>query len=268
MNNQFSIKRIGLLLRTDFIMYKKSLLLYGCGIIAVLIFWMWSKPADKENTIFIQLFTYSILYFTAFALYCKYVQKKINLTPSQYFMVPASNAEKFTSLLLELFIINLFIIGLFYISMLLWWILIHHPVQGLTPSFSEFRIGDLAIVNIFNNPGNHPYLYTINTFLGVIMTLYMLGMFTFKRWAAPITLCIILGVGILLIYVFQDFISYVTYPVSPSIFVSFSSNSIIYKNHYTGLLKFIVEYKTYVYSLICIWLIYIMYLKFTEKEQR
>lgn len=261
MNNKFSIKRIGLLLRTDLIENKKNLLLYSCGIIAILIFWIWSRPLHANILISMQSFIFFILYYIVFFRYCQFVEKKINSRQSNYLMIPSNNIEKFITILLELFLLTWLVIGLFYTAMFLWNILFYSRIQELCTFTDEFSKGDFIIFNIFEKPSDtRPTVGSVFSLLtGVIMALFMLGTFTFKKWAAPITISIIAIGSMLIFYFFRDFFEFLSIT---------NINSVIYKNHYTGLLKFIVGHKILIGNLVCLWLIYIMYLKFTEKEQR
>lgn len=261
MKNNFSIKRIGLLLRVDFTENKKSLLFYSFAIIAVLILWMWFQPMSAYKLIQKQTITFFALYFVFFFKYCQYTEKKINSRQNNYLMIPSNNGEKFLALFVELFIILWLAIGLFYAAMYLWNILFYSQIQAQCNLHEEITNGDFIILNIFENPENpsDTSVSTAGIYTGVTMALFLLGTFTFKKWAFMISSCIILIGWILIFYFFKDFVQYIA---------ESNINGVVYKNHYTGLLKFIVGHKHLISNLVYLWILYITYLKFTEKEQR
>ncbi|MDR0748071.1 MAG: hypothetical protein LBF62_00690 [Tannerellaceae bacterium] len=100
MDTYFNLKRIGYLLQADWIEHRKSLLLCLGGVslvwIAILYF---AGPGDLATNHQRNFFYVGGL--VTFIYYCRFAGKKIHQPKGLYYTLPASNQEKYFTLLLE-----------------------------------------------------------------------------------------------------------------------------------------------------------------------
>lgn len=264
MNIKFSIKRIVWLLRTDLIEHKKSIGLIMVIMVLVQTYFMWQvmktgtetfPGKNLEYSIHIQFLVFLITSFITFLLFCSHVVRKINNRQSTYLILPANNAEKLVTFVIELFLAIWLVIGLTYISILLWNCLFYEHIQYCIATVK----GDFVMLNIFKldklDIPIGPLSYMVGT---VLALLFLLGAFTFKKRAIAISICLIFIGCMAIIYTCSDFISY----INPG------NYTVVYQNYYHGLFKVIVDYQTWIFPAFSLWLLYIVYLKFSEKEHR
>lgn len=109
MNNIFDIKRVGLVLKIDWIEHKKLFLISAGLLLAAYLLFMWYDFTDNR----VNLFWVGI---TIFLLsYLSYVGKKVHFSKGLWLTLPASALEKFVALL---------IYGFFYVGVfiLVYWL--------------------------------------------------------------------------------------------------------------------------------------------------
>lgn len=93
MNVTFSLKRIGHILRADWIEYRQNLLLYSLAVLGgfvLLMYFNWK-----------QVPVYHFVLLILAVSYCRFVNLKIHRSKGAYLSLPASTEEKYISLLLE-----------------------------------------------------------------------------------------------------------------------------------------------------------------------
>lgn len=152
MSTEFSLHRIGLLLRADWIEYKRNSLfrLIAIPILLIMILAM-ERPPLLSPMIF-----WFIVPPVSYG-FCSYVNKKIHAFPFLYNTLPANNIEKFSALLIEgllLFIASILVI---YIT--------------IRPSSFELFFNILAVQSF--QPA------------GFIVSLMLLAHVAFKKYALP-----------------------------------------------------------------------------------
>lgn len=270
MKINFSIKRVGLLLKTDFIEFRKALLYYSFIVIASVVVYARLYINEAETILDGASFSllYSIGFFVTFAWLCQLINTKLNKREIQYLMLPATHFEKFLSCVLEILIIMFLYVGLYYIGILLWNSLFYPFIQHTVFEYDssiynrewnvEFVKGKFIIYNMLSSPSDYTYIgEVIIGLLNFILSLYVLGYVIFKKGAGLITTLLIVSVGFVLVYLSTDF------PFS----TIFTRGNVIYESPYKGLAR-IAYYIPQLLSVLAIAVWYIIYLKFKEKEVR
>lgn len=162
MNTTFSIHRILLLLKADWIEHKKSFL-FSMGVL--LIVWLFiifvGELSPKDITPQAAIFVFGGL--ITFTYYCRHVGRKIHKSPNLYLTIPASTPEKYATLLLEGLIYFLTYICLFYFGILLWKLTVP---KGLIMSLKD----------VFMHNGNESGLFFLTA-------LIFLSYLTFRKHA-------------------------------------------------------------------------------------
>lgn len=96
MKTEFSLHRIGLLLRADWIEYKRNNLFRLIALPAIFIFSWITNPAPQILSMMIRLVIPLVCYG-----FCCYVNKKTHASPFLYYTLPANSLEKFCALIIE-----------------------------------------------------------------------------------------------------------------------------------------------------------------------
>lgn len=272
MKIHFSLYRVGRLLKADFIESRKGLLYYSLIVIACVV--IYSRVILNTSQIITDATRISFLYtlgsiFT-FIWICQFFHRKLNEKDGQYLLLPATHFEKFLSCAVELFIITFVYVSLFYIGMVLWNCLFYHFIQDTVFDYTdyiynrewnmEFKKGKFIIYNFFTTNRYDKVPEWFIPFTNLILYLYILGFVSFKKNSGLIT-TLLLGVTFLvLIYTSMDFLEYFFSPV-------YQWYGIIYQNHYIGLNR-IAYHLPLLLNMLSIFIVYIIYLKFKEKELR
>lgn len=113
MNTRFSIQRVGLLLRRDWIEYRKKVMLYALifvGIFAICLLW----PAYDSQRAFNPSSFYFFGLMGSAIVYFRYVGQAIHQPKGLFLTLPANTSEKFGALLLEGIAIFTVFHGLFW----------------------------------------------------------------------------------------------------------------------------------------------------------
>ncbi|WP_106827962.1 hypothetical protein [Parabacteroides pacaensis] len=272
MKIHFSLYRVGLLLKADWIESRKILLYYSLIIIAAVvvysrIFLTSTQTIVDANQIVFLFLLGSII---TFVWTCQFFHRKLNEKDGRYLLLPATHFEKFLTCAMEFFLMSFVYVGLFYIGMVLWNCLFYRFIQDTVFYSSsyiyngrwnmEFIKGEFIIYNFFSPAQDESTSEWLVAFLNLVIYLYVLGFISFKKKAGLIT-TLLMGTSFLVLsYTSMDFLEY---------FFShtFQQNGIIYQNHYIGLNK-ITCHISFILNLLSIFIIYIIYLKFKEKEVR
>lgn len=124
MHTDFSLHRIRLLLKADWIEHRKSFL-FGMG--GLLIIWLFILFIIKIKTqdIAPQAACFIIGGLITFIYFCRHAGRKVHTSMNIYYTLPASSLEKYTTLLLEGAMYFVTYIILFYAGLLLWKLI--HP---------------------------------------------------------------------------------------------------------------------------------------------
>ncbi|MDL2256136.1 hypothetical protein LJC44_07110 [Parabacteroides sp. OttesenSCG-928-G06] len=90
----FDIKRVGLILRTDWIMHKKQFFLVAGLLLVSFLFLLWEASRQQQMAVF--GFGLPITLY----VYLKYIGKKIHYSKGLWLTLPATTLEKYVALLL------------------------------------------------------------------------------------------------------------------------------------------------------------------------
>lgn len=122
MENNFSFKRIGLMLKADWIEYKKSFFLLVVLVVALNLFLL---KGISNGT---QIFVFFVSLFCTLTFFYVYLGWKVHRSKNRFLTLPASGLEKFVEILL---------VGLIYLCTL---ILIHTLVLGISYLINNTQI--------------------------------------------------------------------------------------------------------------------------------
>lgn len=187
MNTQFSIQRIGLLLRKDWIEYRKKVMLYVLifiGVFAICLLWPMRDSLNAFNPSSLYLFGLigsAIVYF-------RYVSQAVHQPKGLFLTLPANTSEKFVTLLLEGVTIFIVFHGLFWAAVGFGsWIL---PIKQFDMANLWYELSGLSV----------------SLFLSSIM---FLSFVSFRKFALGITICIyfsMLAALVGVVYLLQDIV--------------------------------------------------------------
>lgn len=126
MNTVFSLKRIGLILRADWIENRKNWAITVGLLLVAYVFLLWDRSFVQKHLIGWTIFIAAILFF-------KFVERKVHGSKGLFLTLPASNLEKFVAL---------WAVGLFYLAscLLIFWgvISVNNLISG-HPAIELFR---------------------------------------------------------------------------------------------------------------------------------
>jgi hypothetical protein len=91
--NSFSLNRIGLMLRADWIEYKKSFLLFVALLLAVNMILLWKTSDGSQKFGCFVSFLFTVRYYFTF------VGRKLHREKNRFLTLPSSAIEKFTEIL-------------------------------------------------------------------------------------------------------------------------------------------------------------------------
>ena len=100
-NTDFSLQRIGWLLRKDWIEHKKSIAYASGTFLIVLLPFLWLNTKITGISESKQAGIYLLGSLGCFLYYCQFVGRKVHFAKGLYLTLPASTAEKYVALLLE-----------------------------------------------------------------------------------------------------------------------------------------------------------------------
>lgn len=162
MNNIFNVKRIMLLLRADWIEYKKTFYLSAGLLFLAYILLLW----NAGNQIQLNLYWFGLT-ITQLSYY-SYIQRKMHKSKGLSLTLPASNPEKFTVLIL---------VGLLYfiVYLAIYWLVI-----GINLLFTEMTPSTFGWLNKL-------WEYTYGALLFVFAFLFLAYM-TLRKFALPVGL--------------------------------------------------------------------------------
>lgn len=242
-NIDFSLQRIGWLLRKDWIEHKKSSA-YAVGTFLIVVFpflWLNTKITGiSENK---QAAIYILGALGCFLYYCRFVGKKIHFSKGLYLTLPASTSEKYGTLLLEgLFLFALF--NLLYWGSLHLWSAMYPAVVPIDPSTLYSR-----------KPASGLLLFAAS--------LVFLSYLSFKKYALGIALAgmaatIGLLIGIVALVVRSQMET--PFDLADSVWIN--------PNALASTMDFIKENVRIAMGISTLVVLYIGYLKLKEKESR
>lgn len=241
MNIDFSMQRIGWLLRKDWIEHKKSIV-YAVGIFLIVVFpflWLNTKVTGiSENK---QILIYALGSLCCFLYYCRFVGKKVHFSKGLYLTLPAHTSEKYVTLLLE-GVLLFAAFSLLYWGSLHLWAVVYPAVEPIAPSALYVR-----------KPAS--------SLLFFAASLVFLSYLSFKKYALGIALAgMAAAIGLM--------IGLVALLVKSQVENSFNLADWINPNALSSTADFIKENVRTAMRISILIVLYIGYLKLKEKESR
>ena len=245
MKNKFSFSRIGLMLRADWIEYKKAFLLFAGLLAAANLFLFANESAGLQGFLFV-----AGILSTLIAFYM-YVGWKVHRAKNRLLTLPASTMEKFVEIKTVAFI-------LFCVYFLIYAIIlgIVHLKTGATIWILSVWKPDIDLM---------PILMGIGVVLFICTFLYMCCV-ALRKFP--------LGVGLLFLFVYVFAISYTTLAIfkidNPNLFTSNLNMYLGYirSNAIFDTMVFLFKNFAWCMYLSAALLMYISYLKLKEKQIR
>jgi hypothetical protein len=245
MDTYFNLNRISYLLRADWIEHKKNLLLSLGGVSLVWIALLYFKGLDSMGTqlhdntgIQLQKTFFFIGGLITFIYYCRFISKKIHQPKGLYYTLPASNQEKYFTLLFEGLLFFLAFAAIFWLGLFLF--------KLFSPAFSLISLSELyhGIISI--------------GLLLFVSSIIVLSHIAFRKHAVLICFTGIAVYVLLFVYVSMKVLSVNTVGFHPFIKSSFANEAV-------GFMKLVCTPTLLVATIV---VLYIGYLKLKEKELR
>lgn len=243
MSNTFSLNRIKLLLRADWIEHHARISFHiGAVIAGMVVYFLIAlnsagniNPERKQFLAFIFGFIGTLIY------YCRYIGSKIHQPKGLFLTLPANTIEKYAVLLIEGILIVLLYQFTFWIGL--------YAISLFIPNF--------PVMNVWVIQNNFPL--SIGAF---VFSLLFLSFVTFRKHAFVIAICgyAVFITGLVgLIYVLSGMING-DMPCEINFFAEM--------NPFMNTVSFLGKYYVYMFSSATLVVFYIAYLKLKEKELR
>ncbi|MDR2233788.1 MAG: hypothetical protein LBE56_11820 [Tannerella sp.] len=246
MNNNFSFGRIGLMLKADWIEYKKAYLLFAGLLFAFNLFvFLWSRQG-------FQIFLFVLGIIATYTFFYNYIGWKVHRSKSRFLTLPAGSPEKFVEMLIVWML-------LFAAYLLIYALLMGacHLING----------ANIWFMHVWPMNGESFHFKAVISIIGIIL---FVATFLFMSCIAIRKYPLVLGTIFLLMYVFCNALffslfAYLTVGEQISINLNagmFRSNSLI------DAVVFIVMNLPWILSISWLVLLYISYVKLKEKQIR
>ncbi|RHJ91414.1 hypothetical protein [Parabacteroides bouchesdurhonensis] len=249
MNTSFSFHRIGLLLRRDWIEYKKMLGYFLIALIGTIVLFL-CVYKGMEHVVERQYYYLRFGLLACFIFYLSIISKRIHHSKGLFLTLPASSLEKFLTLLITGFIIFLIFISVFWISIYCISLFIPgYQVIDISTILDDISSRDISNINILS-------------FLSFTIALIFLAFVTFPKHAFVYVVCgFLLSAGLIIgtAYVIMKYYHYIGFCT-------------INCNTYAGIYPFLVIEKIVltgfapVMFISSVIILYVAYLKLKEKE--
>lgn len=244
MTNTFSLNRIKLLLRADWIEhYSKVCFHIGAATAGIILYFALAlNSADNVDPIRKQTFAFVFGAIGTFIYFCRYIGDKVHRSKGLFLTLPASNAEKYTALLIEGLLLQI----LFYL------------IFGIAIFCMSLVIKNYPILNIWEI-----LFIARNTIWIFVLSTLFLSYVTFKKRPFAITVCGYAAVFTFIILIVYCAVKYI-----------FSTNSNLGKGFFVeanplfNTISFLGSNYMYMFSVATLVVFYVAYLKFKEKELR
>jgi len=244
MKNKFSFRRIGLMLKADWIEYKKAFLLFAGLLMAAHLFLFIDTSDGLQGFLFVAG-VFSTL--TAFYIFTGW---KAHRARHRLLTLPASTFEKYIELLAVCLI-------LFVVFAL---------VSTIAAGIVHFYAGEKVwLLSVFSTPNTQQSLKVGLGIIGFICTFQFMCCISIRKFA--------LGVGTLGLFLYAMVMAYSTYilvkieGLDATDGMNFNAG-FMRSNAFIEMLRFINEYNALCMGLAACVLLYISYLKLKEKQIR
>jgi len=184
MKNNFSFRRIGLMLKADCMEYKKSFLLFAVLLLAANMFLF------RETANGIQTFIFSATMFGTLMFFYTFVGWKVHRSKNRFLTLPSGAIEKFVEIL---------IVGLIFFGVCK---LVHVMVLGCSHFIYGTQLWFMRDMIIDSNMG--ATLFTqLKMAIGIfsfIFTFFFMCCIAFRKYALPFGALILILYGIICVY--------------------------------------------------------------------
>ena len=245
MKNKFSFNRIGLMLRADWIEYKKAFLLFAGLLIAANLFLFANESEGLQGFLFVAGI------FSTFTAFYIYVGWKVHRAKNRLLTLPASNVEKFVEIKTVGFI-------LFCVYFLIYAIILEivHLKTGAT----------IWLLSGFGANANYTALIAATGLVLFVCTFQFMCCIALRKFP--------LGVGTLFLFVYAFAISYtilILFKIEyPGLFFDDlnSQSGFIQASAFIETMNFLATYFAWSMLIASMVLMYISFLKLKEKQIR
>ena len=242
MKNNFNLHRIGLMLKADWIEYKKSFLLFAGLLFAhnLFLFLVRVNNEETQSLIFLPSIIGTLIYFYTF------VRWKVHRSKNRFLTLPAETVEKFVEIL---------VVGLIFLCVC---VLIHTVILGLVHLINGAPLRLWFIHDIRLDARSATGI----CMLSFICTFLFMCCIAFRKYPLPLGALILIGYGIVCVYTVYLF-------VKIDGFTAFTNRGgFIQSNAIIDTTLFLSKYHIWGLGIATIVLLYIAYLKLKEKQIR
>jgi len=246
MKKNFSFHRIGLMLKTDWIEYKKSFLLFAGLLLAVNLFIF---LIDRNG---FQIFVFSATMFGTLMFFYTFTGWKVHRSKNRFLTLPANTVEKFVELL---------IVGIIFFGVCK---LIHLTVLGCSHLFMDTQIwfmNDLPVDAIARADFFSQISMAVIMLL-FISTYFLVSCLTFRKYPLPLGALILILYGIVCVYTVYFFVKIENFNTINMSDGFFRSNAMI------ETILFLNTYIGWGLGIATVVLLYVSFLKLKEKQIR
>jgi hypothetical protein len=243
MKNNFSFRRIGLMLKADWIEYKMAFLIFAASLLAINLFMFQNMREGFQAFLFVAGIISCILF--SYML----VGWKVHRSKNRFLTLPCSTIEKFIEILLVGFILICF------------YLLIYTIIAGSSHLISGEPMWLLTGANLNVQPAESKIL-AIGLILFICIFLFMCSI-AFRKFP--------LGIGILMLISYASIISYTIYFIvryEKLLNISNSQSGFIQSNALFETMQLLNTYNVWVMCIASVVLLYVSYLKLKEKQIR
>ncbi|MDR0795154.1 MAG: hypothetical protein LBE79_03760 [Tannerella sp.] len=246
MDNKFSLNRMGLMLRADWIEYQKSFIIFATMLLGVNAIMLRATSEQAQVAIF------SISFLTTLLFFYSFVGKKVHREKNRFLTLPASGIEKFGEMLLVCLI--LFCVYLLIHAMLL-------GISGLVNGaeiwvFQQKEIASSASSYNFNSVG---IAIGMSTFVCIFLFICSIA---FRKFPLQIGILCLILYGMICTYTVYHFVKMDNFEQLNSIKGFMHSNAMV------ETVFFLHTYSFWGLGFASAILLYVSYLKLKEKQIR
>jgi hypothetical protein len=243
MKNNFSFRRIGLMLKADWIEYKKVFSIFAVLLLAINLFLL----RNVSNGI--QVFLFCVSFFNALTFFYYYVGWKVHRSKNRFLTLPSSAIEKFVEILF---------VGFVFFCV---FILIHTILLGISNLIYGTQIWFLRDVS--RDAGSEVIVFSQSiSMILFICTFLLMCCFMFRKYPLPLGTLILILYGLVCVYTVYIFVRI----DNMENFNTFGG--LIHSNAFMETVIFITKYNMVGLCAASAVLLYISFLKLKEKQIR
>jgi hypothetical protein len=243
MKNNFNLHRIGLMLKADWIEYKKSFLLFAGLLLALNLFLF--RVNDRESGMEMQSFIYIAGMLGTLIYFYTFIGWKVHRSKNRFLTLPAGAMEKFVEIL---------VVGFIFLCVC---VLIHTVILGLVHLINGAPLRLWFIHDLITEG-----LATKVCMLSFIGTFLFMCCVAFRRYPLPLGALILIGYGIVCVYTVYLFAKI------DGLTAFTNRGGFIQSNAMIDTTLFLSKYHILGLGIAIVVLLYVSYLKLKEKQIR